>query len=290
MVFLDEALWAGDRKGEGVLKALITEPTLQMEAKYHDPVMVENRLRIIVASNNNWVIPAGIGDRRWFVLDVATTYAGQEHSSYFDPLYAEIDNGGAAAMLYDLLAMDLGDFNVRAIPHTAAKAQQQVLSLRGPIAWLYHVLQEGAIGSEMWQSADLIVSTEHAYICYEVFSKGQRDYRPETKHVWSKNLRAALGSCLRDTRTGKERARKFCFAPLADCRVQFATHIGAPDIEWEPEIASPADPSAAAGRATEVVRANETDTPSSDLLSGLLQGAINQSAADIARVRSMTEA
>jgi hypothetical protein len=65
-VFLDEALWAGDKKGEGVLKALITEPRLQLEAKFRDPIMVENRLRIMVASNNDWCVPAGIGDRRWF--------------------------------------------------------------------------------------------------------------------------------------------------------------------------------------------------------------------------------
>ena len=77
-VFLDEALWAGDKKGEGVLKALITEPRLQLEAKFKDPIMVDNRLRIMVASNNDWMVPAGIGDRRWFVLDVADTYAGTD--------------------------------------------------------------------------------------------------------------------------------------------------------------------------------------------------------------------
>jgi hypothetical protein len=94
-VFLDEALWAGDKKGEGVLKALITEPRLQLEAKFRDPIMVENRLRIMVASNNDWMVPAGIGDRRWFVLDVADTYAGTTHKNYWDALYAEIENGGA---------------------------------------------------------------------------------------------------------------------------------------------------------------------------------------------------
>src|SRR5262245_6665134 len=69
-VFLDEAVWAGDKKGEGVLKALITEPTLQLEAKFRDPITVANRLRIMVASNNDWAVPAGIGDRRWFILDM----------------------------------------------------------------------------------------------------------------------------------------------------------------------------------------------------------------------------
>jgi hypothetical protein len=93
-VFLDEALWAGDKKGEGVLKALITEPRLQLEAKFRDPIMVDNRLRIMVASNNDWIVPAGIGDRRWFVLDVANTYAGTEHREYWAALYAEIKKVG----------------------------------------------------------------------------------------------------------------------------------------------------------------------------------------------------
>jgi hypothetical protein len=109
LVFLDEALWAGDRKGEGVLKALITEPRLQLEAKFRDPIMVDNHTHIIVASNNEWFVPAGMGDRRWFILDVADTYAGTGHREYWEALYAEIDTGGAEAMFYELLNMDLSN-------------------------------------------------------------------------------------------------------------------------------------------------------------------------------------
>jgi hypothetical protein len=234
-VFLDEALWAGDKKGEGVLKALITEPRLQLEAKFRDPIMVDNRLRIMVASNNDWMVPAGIGDRRWFVLDVADTYAGTEHQDYWDALYAEIVNGGAGAMFYDLLALDLNGFNVRAVPHTAAKAEQQAHSLTGTKAWLYNILQEAQIGGQAWQETGIDVNTDDAYRCYEEFSKRQRDYRPDTKSVWSKNIRKALGPCLGDTRTGKQRDRVFKLVALADCRRRFANHIGAVNIEWEPQ-------------------------------------------------------
>ena len=146
LVFLDEALWAGDRKGEGVLKALITEPRLQLEAKFRDPVMVDNRLRIIVASNNDWFVPAGMGDRRWFVLDVADTFSGTDHRKYWEALYEEIENGGAEAMFHDLLQMDLSGFNVRSVPHTAAKAHQQAHSLRGVEAWVHHILRRGRSG------------------------------------------------------------------------------------------------------------------------------------------------
>ena len=197
-VFLDEALWAGDKKGEGTLKALITEPSFQMEAKFRDPIMVPNRLRIIVASNNDWAVPAGIGDRRWFVLHVANTYAGTGHHGYWEALYKEIENGGASAMLHDLLVMDLGGFDVRAIPHSAAKAQQQALSLRGTMSWLYHILQEGrippgrrylgaSVGNE-WDDTGFTISKENAYNHYMEFSNDRHEFQPETKDQWSKKF------------------------------------------------------------------------------------------------------
>ena len=169
-VFLDEALWAGDRKGEQILKALITEPTFQLERKNFDPIPVKNHLRITIASNNDWIVPVGIRGRRYCVLDVSDKYADEkspEHKAYWEPLQAQFGDDapddGRAAMLYDLLHMDLSDFNVRAVPESAAKTEQKLLSLRGTMSWLYHILQEGAIGCERWQNDGLTVSKDHAY-------------------------------------------------------------------------------------------------------------------------------
>jgi hypothetical protein len=234
-VFLDEAVWANDKKGEGTLKALITEPTFQLEAKFRDPITVENRLRIMIASNSDWAVPAGIGDRRWFVLNVADTYAGTKSPGYWKALYDGLENGGRAAMLFDLLAMDLKGFDVRAIPNTAAKARQQAHSLKGAAAWLYDVLQEGSINGEEWQDAGLTTDKDQAYACYVEFSKRQRDWRPAIKSVWSKDIHAALGSYIGETRPTKanKRVRLFQFGPLADCRQKFMSHLGAPDMEWQ---------------------------------------------------------
>jgi hypothetical protein len=236
-VFLDEAVWANDKKGEGTLKALITEPTFQLEAKFRDPITVENRLRIMIASNSDWAVPAGIGDRRWFVLNVADTYAGTKNPGYWKALYDQLENGGRAAMLFDLLSMDLKGFDVRAIPHTAAKARQQTYSLKGSMAWLHDVLQEGSINSEEWQGAGLTTDKDQAYACYVEFSKRQRDWRPAIKSVWSKDIQAALGPLIGETRPtkGNKRVRLFQFGPLADCRQRFMSHLGAPDLEWQAE-------------------------------------------------------
>ncbi len=165
-------------------------------------------------------------------------------------------------MLYDLLAMDLSRFDVRAVPHTEAKAQQQVRSLSGTGAWLHHVLQEGRIGIERWNANGLTTGKDNAYMHYEEFSKQQRDWRPEIKAVWSKAVRSMLGSCVGDTRlqTSFGRVRSFQFASLADCRRQFANHI--PDLEWEPDD----EPDPALGAAVEQTVQNACEPSKTDTL------------------------
>jgi Family of unknown function (DUF5906) len=238
-VFLDEALWAGDRQGEGTLKALVTEPTFQLERKFCDPITVPNRLRIMIASNSDWFVPVGVGDRRYFVLDVADTYAGIGHKDYWDALYGELDSGGREAMLYDLLAMDLSNFDVRAVPDTAAKTEQKLHSLRGTRAWLAHVLQEGDIGAQTWEDGGLGIGKHEAYRHYVDFSKDRHEWQPELKEVWAKTLRKALGDCLKETklRNGSLRQRMLTFGPLAKCRATFQKFIGADaDVMlWEQE-------------------------------------------------------
>ena len=91
-LFADEAFFAGDKKHEGRLKALITESFFTVEGKYRDVVMVKNMLHIIMASNFDWVIPASLKARRWFMLDVPGTHRGDH--DYFRKIAAQMDNGG----------------------------------------------------------------------------------------------------------------------------------------------------------------------------------------------------
>ena len=76
-LFLDEAFWAGDKQGEGTLKALITERTLMIEPKGVDSFQMPNRLKILMATNNDWVVPASADERRYFVLDVSDMPEGR---------------------------------------------------------------------------------------------------------------------------------------------------------------------------------------------------------------------
>ncbi len=122
-LFADEALFAGDRSHVGALKSLITEPYLTVEAKFQNAVQSPNFLHVMMASNEEWVVPAAHDARRFFVLEVSDLVKGNH--GYFSELWAQLEAGGYTAMLYDLLAMDLTSFNVRAVPTTEGLQRQR---------------------------------------------------------------------------------------------------------------------------------------------------------------------
>lgn len=142
-LFADEAYGPKDKSAEGSLKRLITEPTLFIEAKGRDPVTVVNRLHVLMASNEDWVIPAGSHERRFAVFDVSENHMQQ--TSWFTPLYRQLVGGGYAAMLHELLHRDIGDWHPRVIPRNAALGRQQQESLSPLEVWWLELLQTGVL-------------------------------------------------------------------------------------------------------------------------------------------------
>ncbi len=150
-VFADEAFFAGDTKIVGHLKALITEPTLVTERKHMPVRTVRNVVHLIMASNSDWIVQAGLDDRRHLVLEIADTHAGDYE--YFVALNEELDNGGREAMLHDLQRRDLSNFNVRIVPKTDALDRQKILSLEAHERWWFDRLMEGQLldDDEGWE-------------------------------------------------------------------------------------------------------------------------------------------
>jgi hypothetical protein len=130
----DEAVWAGDREAERVLKGMVTEKTLIIEPKGIDSFNWLNRLGIIFTTNEHWVVPATSDERRYAVFEVSPKQMQQD--DYFTPLFAQIDGGGAAAMLWELLREDLKGWHPRLeVPKTKALRDQMIASLNGKQQW-----------------------------------------------------------------------------------------------------------------------------------------------------------
>jgi hypothetical protein len=70
-LFADEAFYAGDKQHESILKALITEDTLAIEPKNKNLIDVPNYLHMWMASNLDWVVPASLRARRWYMPKVS---------------------------------------------------------------------------------------------------------------------------------------------------------------------------------------------------------------------------
>jgi Bifunctional DNA primase/polymerase, N-terminal/Family of unknown function (DUF5906)/Primase C terminal 2 (PriCT-2) len=149
-LFADEAFWAGNKKGESVLKGLITEPSLMIEQKGIDPIQWPNRLHVMMAANSDWVVPASAGERRYAVFKCADTHVRgrgdeAERGAYFEALHHELENAGLNAMLHDLLNWGLGDWHPRQVYETDALRQQKEQSLSPVEEWFVEVLEEGKL-------------------------------------------------------------------------------------------------------------------------------------------------
>ncbi|EED32244.1 putative integrase [gamma proteobacterium NOR5-3] len=135
LMFADEMHWSGNKEETGLLKVLITEETRSSERKYGATMPVKNCVHLIIASNEGWVVPAELDDRRFFVLEVASKRVGDY--GYFDQLSAEMDSGGPEALLHKLLTRDISTFNPKDFPRTQARVSQQLASLANIERWLY---------------------------------------------------------------------------------------------------------------------------------------------------------
>ena len=141
VLFADEVSWKGNKNGEGILKGLITEPIITYEGKGTPAEAGRNCLNIILSSNENWVVPAGLdNERRYAVTRVRDT---QQPIKYWTLLQEELLEGGYGAMLYELQNRDISKFNVFKVPQTRALLEQKIRSMATIEQWLYDLVDSG---------------------------------------------------------------------------------------------------------------------------------------------------
>jgi hypothetical protein len=234
-LFVDEALWAGDKAGENVLKGLITEAVIPVERKFVDLKQVPNMLHILMASNNDWVVPAGLDERRYCILKVSDAKAGKY--KYFQTLLHEMNNGGLEAMLFDLLKLDISNFNVRDFPKTVGLFEQKLQSMEPIEGWWYQKLQDGEISScHGWETIPIKVAHED-YL--EVTSKMSGQIRKAsitsfgmviTKLLpkgWPKKKKHLITVLMCE-----KRVNHYEMPPLKECRKHFEGIIGE-NVTWD---------------------------------------------------------
>lgn len=239
VLFGDEAFWAGDRKHESVLKALITGRTIVIESKGIDAETSSNFVHLIMASNSEWVVPASYDERRFLVLDVAKTRQGDK--AYFNAIMKELEDGGFANLLYMLQTMDLSHFNHREVPATEALQDQKLHSMEPHEEWWLNKLSDGHLrsGHPSWTTPIAKDALIDDYLFYaQRQSAGRRTNSTRLARFIMKCCMPGL-----NTFSGAFRAKDMNgmsqegsavfweFPPLSVCRAGFEKHLGFPH-EW----------------------------------------------------------
>lgn len=131
-----------------VLKSLITEDMMRVERKFINAYMVQNKLNIVICSNNtnSQVIHVSSNSRRYFFLKCDSSIAG--NLDYFNDFVTSLhdDNDKLIKAFADYLYnMDLSKFDVRNVPITEELVNQKVNSMPDVHDWWYNCVNERII-------------------------------------------------------------------------------------------------------------------------------------------------
>lgn len=219
VVFADEAFWAGDHTGESALKALITEERLPVEFKGRDIFYVKNHIRLLMASNNNWLVPAGLDERRFFIVDVGDKHK-QDHP-YFAAIKNQMNNGGREALLHYLMNINLDGVNLRIYPQTAALMENKILTMTPVEKFWYEKLVAGSLDEkeDEWNRS---ISRSRLQDQYETFTKNAGVSRRSTATELGMGLRKLCPEMKSYTSTDLgQRVAMYIFPELSECRDAF---------------------------------------------------------------------
>ena len=228
-LFADEAYWPGDQSAEGELKRLITEPTLFIEPKGVDAFPVKNCLHVMIAGNDDWIVPASADERRFAVVSVSGERV--RDAAYFKHLHTELNNGGVGAMLHDLLHAKLGSWHPRDdIPQTFALMDQKEQTVRGIDALIAALIEQGRMPYP--GASPNICVTEGEESGMGLWAYAKRTI-PSLRHVSIRIMSKALQKDWGCTK-GKSTQRVMVFPPLPELAQRFAAkygHAGTPANE-----------------------------------------------------------
>jgi hypothetical protein len=224
LIHANEAVWLGDRREVGALKAMITDPTILIEGKGKDAIQVDNCRHLIISSNEVCPVPLDLDDRRFLILDVSPSRKGD--IAYFQRLEFEMAREGPAALLYDLLTEDIRCFDPRILPISDAALDVKLYQAQSTQRYLFESLREGRLNlvdrTGCWESLPCEIVYRHYRAWCE--AEGLRAHSSiELGRVMQKLLQVPR---VRRTVSGI-RAWWYEFQPLQACRrrfEQFAKH------------------------------------------------------------------
>lgn len=253
-MFLDEAVWSGDKRTHATLKGLVTEAMNEIERKFGEATTERNYLHFMIASNDEHVVHMEVDDRRYLVVEVSDKLLSLPKDvqiAHIEALKADMDAGGRAHLLHRLLTRDLSKFNVWSYPRNAATRRQAFLSGDIMIKWIYQKLEDQRLTAYYacgWTDPVPAVTMRHDYLN---FAKMRGLSRSDTTRIGIM-LNKMFPTMEKVTRSLKSYLDEsglmlsgsthcYMFPPLEECRRNFEAMYGTQDWSAIPEVVYDAD-------------------------------------------------
>lgn len=226
IVCMDEAMYINDNAGQEKLKNLITEPTINVEAKHQMPRTVNSLHRFFLATNHEHFLKTSKDDRRLFAIPISECH--QNDHKYFENLMDAIENTQELnGFVYILSQKDLSQFNVRQRPKTQIHAMQIIQSLHGVDRWVYEILNNKKIRYLDWD-LNFYISLNDLKEAYCDFDSQAQKYKTvqneDIKNSFKKLLPQAIPHRTSDS-------RGFQMPQINTARLDFERIVGM-SVDW----------------------------------------------------------
>ena len=229
-ILLDEAHFAGDAKSSDALKSIVTESTVSINQKNQPQRMIPSLHRFMSSTNQTFVGKRGTDDRRDLTIKVSEIR--KKDTPYWKKLNDCLEEE-TAALMHDLLAMDIKNFNVHEKPDTDELLNQKLNTLSPEESWWLDCLKDGVIAFEGKNEKQPFIKTK----TIENAVTGAREItgsrRSTSLNVLASNLmKKFCPSAIKSRSNDKFRHRGYILPTLEDARKDFEAVIGA-KIDWD---------------------------------------------------------
>ena len=209
LIFMDELVWGGDKERAGVFKKLISEKKISINAKFKSIYDIDNLANIVIASNENWVVPAGTTDTRWVVLELDNSLAICNKTEK-KRIVSEILNTDIYELAKFFYERDIENWDSDDIPITDALRDQRINSMSTVNRWWFNSLNTGYF---TYENNKKIFNNKDNSVIYRKFIYDSYIEHSKDRHTISaslfKKIKNFVGE-LKQTRRSIEGKRIYC--------------------------------------------------------------------------------
>jgi len=182
LVYLNEAFWSGDKSMEGRIKGIITDDDFSYEIKGGAIFGAKNVTRLILDSNEKYIVPATEDEGRYIVEGISDCKKGDK--KFFTSVNdLRKSQRAMEKLMYFYMNFDYKPYehHLREAPKSQHLVEQIMQNFSKIQEWWYRNLQEGNIykANYVLDADGIKIANEALWESFKEFHKGKTQYEKQ---------------------------------------------------------------------------------------------------------------